>query len=254
MSDSCVNWVFYLASKIDVLRNGLALVTMNKQTRDCDAVVRSVKTKRVAKSVHQIRDAEVTQQQILDAAEIEFARHGLKGARLSAIAARASITTAMIHYYFKNKEGLYKAVLQRPLNEVQLMVSQMNLDHLPPEDALKQVIRVAIAYEATNPHRQMLWFQEASQNQGLYFKQGNWWSLYKHLLKILGRGLSEGCFRPLDPLLTLNHILGVCIFYFTVHENWKHLTPEIDRLSPEMLEKHTETAIEFVLAGVKKTP
>jgi TetR/AcrR family transcriptional regulator len=38
-----------------------------------------------------------------------------------------------------------------------------------------------------------------------------------------------------------------------VYENWKHLTPEIDRLSPEMLEKHTETAIEFILAGVKKT-
>lgn len=69
-------------------------------------MVRSVRAKRVAKSVRQIRDAEVTQQQILDAAEIEFARHGLKGARLSAIAERASITTAMIHYYFENKEGL----------------------------------------------------------------------------------------------------------------------------------------------------
>lgn len=221
---------------------------------DCNAVVRSVGTKRVAKSVRQIRDAEVTRQQILDAAEMEFARHGMKGARLSAIADRASITTAMIHYYFENKEGLYKAVLQRPLDEVQSMVGQLNLDHLPPEEALKQVIRVAIACEAANPHRQMLWFQEASQNQGLYFKQGNWWRLYEHLLKILERGMSEGCFRPLDPLLTLTHILSVCIFYFTVQENWKHLTPEIDRLSPEMVEKHTEAAIKFILAGVKKTP
>lgn len=227
---------------------------MNKQTMDCDAVVRSVRTKRVAKSVRQIRDAEVTQQQILDAAEMEFASAGLKGARLSAIAARASITTAMIHYYFENKEGLYKAVLQRPLDEVQSMVGQLNLDHLPPEDALKQVIRVAIAYEAANPHRQMLWFQEASQNQGLYFKQGNWWSLYEHLLKILERGMAQGRFRTLDPLLTLTHILSVCIFYFTVQENWKHLTPEIDRLSQEMVEKHTSAAIEFILAGVKKTP
>ena len=227
---------------------------MNKQTINCDAVVRSVGTKRVAKSVRQIRSAEVTQQQILDAAELEFALNGFKGARLSAIADRASITTAMIHYYFESKDGLYKAVLQRPINEVQLMVSQLNLDHLLPEDALKQVIRVAIAYEAANPHRQMLWFQEASQNQGLYFKQINSSSLYEHLLKILERGMASGCFRPLDPLLTLTHILSVCIFYFTVQENWKHLTPEIDRLSPEMVSKHTEAAIKFILAGVKKTP
>lgn len=202
-------------------------------------------------SVRQVRDADVTQQQILDAAEMEFARHGLKGARLSTIANHASITTAMIHYYFKNKEGLYRAVLQRPLDEVQVMVSQINLDHLPPIEALKFVIRLAISAEATNPQRQMLWFQEACQNQGLYFKQGNWWGLFKHLLKILERGIAEGYFRPLDPLLTLNHILGVCIFYFTVHENWKHLTPELDRLSSDMVEKHTEAAIDFILAAVR---
>ncbi|WP_339327864.1 hypothetical protein [Anabaena catenula] len=45
-----------------------------------NAVVKFVKNEKVAKSVSHVRDAEVTQQQILDAAEIEFARHGLKGA------------------------------------------------------------------------------------------------------------------------------------------------------------------------------
>lgn len=208
-------------------------------------------TKRISKSVRQVRDAEVTQQQILDAAELEFARHGLKGARMNDIATHARITTATIHYYFENKEGLYRAVLQRPINEVQTMVEQLNLDQLPVEDALGQIIRSAITYEATNPHRQMLWFQEASQNQGFYFKQGNVQSLHEYLLKVLERGMAAGCFRPLDPFLTLTHILSVCIFYFTVHENWKHLTPEIDRLSPDMVEKHTEEAIKFILAAVK---
>ncbi|MBD2606579.1 TetR/AcrR family transcriptional regulator [Scytonema hofmannii FACHB-248] len=216
-------------------------------------MVRALKTKRVTKSVRLFRDAEVTQQQILDAAELEFARLGLKGARLSAIAHCARITTGTIHYYFENKQGLYKAVLQRQINEVQAMVDQLNLDMKPPEDALKHIIRTAIVYQTTNPHHQMLCFQEASQNQGLYFKQDNWWSLHEHLLKILERGMAGGCFRHLDPHLTLTHILSVCIFYFTMHENWKHLTPDINYLSPEMLEKHTQAAIKFVLAGVKKT-
>lgn len=55
------------------------------------------------------------------------------------------------------------------------------------------------------------------------------------------------------PGIALTHILSVCIFYFTVQENWKHLTPEIDRLSPEMVKKHTEAASKFILAAVKKT-
>ena len=209
--------------------------------------------KRVAKSVRSVRDAEITQQQILDAAEQEFSRHGLNGARMSAIANRAKVTTATLHYYFENKESLYKAVLQRPVNEVQATLGQVNLDDLPPDEALKQIIRIAISNEAKNPQRQMLWFQEASQNRGVYFQECNVLSLHQHLLKILEQGIAVGCFRPLKPFLALTHILSVCLFYFTVHENWKHLTPDIDRLSPEMIEEHTEEAIAFILAGVKQS-
>ncbi|MBD2093499.1 TetR/AcrR family transcriptional regulator [Microcoleus sp. FACHB-1515] len=194
----------------------------------------------------------MTQQQILDAAEQEFSRHGLSGARMSAIAERAKVTTATLHYYFEKKESLYKAVLQRPVDEVQTLLGQLDFDRLPPDEALKQIIRIAIANEARNPHRQMLWFQESSQNQGAYFRECNVLSLHEHLLKILERGIAEGHFRPLKPFLALTHILSVCLFYFTVHENWKHLTPELDRLSPEMVEEHTEEAITFVLAGVKR--
>jgi TetR/AcrR family transcriptional regulator len=195
----------------------------------------------------------MTQQQILNAAEQEFSRHGLNGARMNAIAERAQVTTAALHYYFENKESLYKAVLQRPVDEVQTMLGQLNFDDLPPEEALKQIIRIAIANEAKNPQRQMLWFQEASQNQGIYFKECNVLNLHEHLLEILEQGIAEGCFRPLKPFLALTHILSVCLFYFTVHENWKHLTPDVDRLSPKMIEEHTEEAISFILAGVKQS-
>lgn len=208
--------------------------------------------KRIAKAVRPVRDAEATQRQILDAAEQEFAHHGLKGARMSAIAQVAQVTSATLHYYFENKENLYKAVLQRPVDEVQEILAQQNFDALSPEEALKQIIRIAIANEAANPQRQMLWFQESSQNQGAFFKECNVLTLHEYLLKVLERGMKEGAFRPLKPFLTLTYILSVCLFYFTVHENWKHLTPDLDRLSPEMVEEHTEAAIAFILAAIQK--
>ncbi|WP_341999566.1 TetR/AcrR family transcriptional regulator [Chlorogloeopsis sp. ULAP02] len=210
-------------------------------------------SKRAAKSVRPVRDAQMTQRRILDAAEHEFSRHGLNGARMSAIANRAKVTTATLHYYFESKESLYKAVLQRPVDEVQTLLGQFNFDALSPEEALKQIIRIAITNEAQNPQRQMLWFQEASQNQGAYFKECNVLSLHEHLLKILERGIAEEYFRPLQPFLALTHILSVCLFYFTVHENWKHLTPKIERLSQEMIEEHTQEAIAFILAGVRRS-
>lgn len=210
--------------------------------------------KRTARPVRSTRDAAVTQQQILDAAEQEFARHGLKGARLSAIAQSAQVTSATLHYYFESKENLYKAVLQRPVDQVHEILLQQNLDALSPEAALQQIVRIAIANEAANPQRQMLWFQESSQNQGAYFKECNVLTLHEYLLKVLERGIAEGCFRPMKPFLALTYILSVCLFYFTVHENWKHLTPEIDPLNSDTVEEHTEEAIAFILAGIQLLP
>jgi TetR/AcrR family transcriptional regulator len=217
-------------------------------------VVRAAKVtaNKPAKNSRSFRDAAATQQQILDSAEQEFAHHGLNGARMSAIAKRAGVTTATLHYYFESKQNLYRAVLQRPVDQVQSTLSAANLESLPPDQALRQVIRIAIANEAKNPQRQMLWFQEASQNQGLYFKECNVLSLHEYLLKILERGMAEGYFRPLKPFLALTHILSVCLFYFTVQENWRHLTPESNRLSPEMIEEHIEEATAFILAGIRQ--
>ena len=206
-----------------------------------------------AKSSRAGRDAAATKQAILDAAEAEFSRHGLQGARISAIAKGAGVTTAMIHYYFDNKEGLYRAVLHRPALETDAAIARLQLQDLPPEDALVAFVRAAITYEALHPQRGMLWFQEANQNRGNYFKltQDSWAAVQQYLLDILERGIAEGVFRPLNLQLTTVHILGICIFYFNIHENWKHLVPEIDRLSSEQIDAHIDAAVALILAGVR---
>jgi len=56
-------------------------------------------------------DAERTKADILAVATEEFATYGLSGARVDAIAERTRTSKRMIYYYFKGKEGLYRAVL-----------------------------------------------------------------------------------------------------------------------------------------------
>ena len=52
---------------------------------------------------------------ILDAGEREFAARGFAGARLREIAETAGVQPALIHHYFTDKQGLYRAVLDRAL-------------------------------------------------------------------------------------------------------------------------------------------
>jgi AcrR family transcriptional regulator len=61
------------------------------------------------------RNAAATRQRILDAGEREFAARGFAGARLREIAGSAGVQSALIHHYFTDKHGLYRAVLDRAL-------------------------------------------------------------------------------------------------------------------------------------------
>ncbi|MGF1675452.1 MAG: TetR/AcrR family transcriptional regulator [Rivularia sp. (in: cyanobacteria)] len=214
---------------------------------------RSKQSKSLSRKPRQVRDAEATKAQILDAAMEEFAKYGLSGARTENIASGSGVTKAMIYYYFENKETLYQKVLNKlalQLNELGL--AQLNLNELHPEIALKTAVYAFINYQATHPNYGRILWHEALQNQGKYFKQIDWKQSYKCLLEILERGINIGCFRQFDPFLTAMHINGVCNFYFDAYENIKHLTPNLDLRSPEMIEKHAQTAIDFILPGVRK--
>ncbi|MBI2069273.1 MAG: TetR/AcrR family transcriptional regulator [Elusimicrobia bacterium] len=58
------------------------------------------------------------QAKILAAAKSEFARHGLKGARVRGIAAKAGVTAAMINYYYRSKKALHAAVVDEAMNRL----------------------------------------------------------------------------------------------------------------------------------------
>lgn len=54
-----------------------------------------------------------TEQLILDAAEEEFLIKGYDGARTTAIAEKAGVTHAMLHYYFRTKEQLFERIVAK---------------------------------------------------------------------------------------------------------------------------------------------
>lgn len=59
-----------------------------------------------------------SRQKILDAALDVFYEAGFDGARVDAIAKRAGVNQALIYYYFKNKEGLFKDLLSLHIDEM----------------------------------------------------------------------------------------------------------------------------------------
>ncbi len=54
-----------------------------------------------------------TASRILDSAEELFSRHGFYGVSVRAVADHAGVNTALAHYYFRTKQGLFDAVFLR---------------------------------------------------------------------------------------------------------------------------------------------
>src|SRR5690349_5046179 len=83
---------------------------------------------------------------MVQAAIDEFASRGFKGASMDAIAARTHTTRALINYYFGSKEKLYIAVLEQVYGEIRDAEAQLDLDHLPPLEAVRRIVEFTYTY------------------------------------------------------------------------------------------------------------
>lgn len=90
------------------------------------------------------------QAKILEAAELEFAQSGYKGASIMSIAKRANLPRPNIHYYFANKLELYNRVLMDVLSLWNTAFDQISADD-DPADAIGDYIYAKVMYSKTNP-------------------------------------------------------------------------------------------------------
>jgi len=75
-----------------------------------------------------IRDPEDKKRRILAAAAAEFAANGPAATRTDDIASRAGVNKQLLYRYFENKEGLFRAVLERMFDRFAEVFER------PPED------------------------------------------------------------------------------------------------------------------------
>ncbi|MEZ4299301.1 MAG: helix-turn-helix domain-containing protein [Polyangiaceae bacterium] len=92
------------------------------------------------------RDSAATQKRLLDAAENEFAVRGFAGARLRDIAAAASVQVTLIHHYFEDKRGLYRAVVERALLPTQEASWSLIREHHDLEPLARGFVRMLTSY------------------------------------------------------------------------------------------------------------
>jgi len=103
--------------------------------------------------------AELTRDRILDAAEVVFARHGLNGTRIRAIAEAAEVNNATIYRYFPSKTDLYEAVLERGMRPLINLVMDFSASTHDME-AVEKLLRNSMKHLSERPNLSRLIYLE----------------------------------------------------------------------------------------------
>src|ERR1700739_3254554 len=96
-------------------------------------------------------DPDATKANILEVALHEFAEKGLSGARIDEIAEQTRTSKRMIYYYFQSKDGLYLAVLEECYRRIRQIEAGLDLDPLPPMEALRLLVESTFDYQNAHP-------------------------------------------------------------------------------------------------------
>jgi AcrR family transcriptional regulator len=148
---------------------------------------------------------EANRARIIKAAIDEFASRGFKGASMDAIAARTHTTRAMINYYFGSKEKVYLAVLEHVYAEIRQAESLLDLDHLPPMDAIRSIVEFTFNYYLDHEGFVRIVVAE-NQARGRHFRKSKAMRslnrpIIDTLARVIARGQAEGSFRAdADPV------------------------------------------------------
>ena len=163
------------------------------------------------------QDPAGVQSNILAVAMAEFSNSGLSGARMDEIAAKTRTSKRMIYYYFGDKDGLYRRVLEEAYRKVREGEQKLDLEHLPPVEALRRLVEFTFDHHSRHPDFIRIVMIE-NIHHGHYMEQSelirdvNAGAIEK-LDAICKRGRKEGLFRKdIDALELHWHISAFSFF------------------------------------------
>jgi TetR/AcrR family transcriptional regulator len=201
-------------------------------------------------------EPEKTRAAILKAALEEFAQEGVAGARTDEIARSARVNKALLYYYFKDKEGLYSAVLEQVFSGLYSRVNAvLDREDLGCREKILAYVETHFDYIASSPLYPRLVQRELMRTGKNAFslvsrileKHGR--PVYAKLLKLIEAGSESGQFRQVDPPQALTSILGIIIFYF-ISLPAQHLMSSGDPFSPERIAVRRAAVLDFVSAAL----
>lgn len=195
-------------------------------------------------------DPERTRGNILAVAEQEFGEKGLAGARIDEIAATTQTSKRMIYYYFGSKEGLYLAVLEESYRKIRQEETDLHLEDLAPEAALRRLVGFTFDRHLRNESYVRIVMSE-NIHRGQFMRQSQYIQdlnvpAIDAIRDLYQRGVAAGVFRPGLDLLDIHASISALSFFNVSNRHTFGLIFKQDTQEPGYLAQRRDSVIDMV--------
>ena len=171
---------------------------------------------------------------------------------LSELSLRSGLNSALVKYYFGNKAGLMKALLDRDMEGIVQAVDALMAKDMPPEVRLRRHIGAVVDTYFKTPYLNRLLMRlvrESDPEEAHRIADSYLTPLSRAYDRLIKDGVKEGVFRPVDPQLFYFTTTGACDRFFSSRLVLKHCY-DTEALTEELRDRYREHCIDFIMAGI----
>jgi len=200
--------------------------------------------------------AERTHERILAAAEEIFAEDGFAEARLEDVAERVGIQRTGLFYYYRDKDALYRAVLERVFGGLLSRIQQAIAAPQPLPRRLEAAVNAWVDYVAERPSTARILLREAASATS--HRRATVSRIARPFVELTRRvfeeGKRQGSLKPVvsDPFHVMSSVVGSTVFFVAA---MPALVPDLsfDPLESGHIEEHRQDVLRIArrLLGIR---
>ena len=175
---------------------------------------------------------------------------------LSEIAGHSGLNSALVKYYFGNKNGLLLALVEREAAAALQGFGELLRQDLSPTEKLRRHIAGIINNFFRTPYLNRLLHSLLDDRQARSAKQVNRifvQPLMELQRELLAEGMRAGEFKPVDPLLFYVSVLGACDHLFNARYAVRPLAGVAGR-DDELRERYIAHVCDVFIHGLRNLP
>lgn len=194
-----------------------------------------------------------TEQKIIAAAAKLFLNKGMGGARMQEIADLAGINKALLHYYFRSKEQLYRLVARQEIKKAFAEIFGTLPEVLTGKDWLRNFVHNYLQTVANNPQltRFLVWEIGQGGNEiGAIVREclQNAMATNKSAPNELFQTFSNSSGSEKQTVHFFINIIAMCVYPYIAKPILENLFPGLEIGSQEFLQSREESILSLVLS------